>query len=294
MAYSRINPPCSTGQSGLAWRVAVCLVAFVLAGLAASPARSDLDDTYRITIGALATDFETSLRINSRDNSIDKKIFLEEDLGFDSEVRSAWVQGYWRMARRHRLSLLYTRFSRSTEKTTSEDIEVGGNIIQAGAFIGSTARTHVFDIEYMYSLIKRPDIELGITAGLYWLNSNFELDAAGEVIFEGETEPVFRTGYEANQRLIAPLPLIGLVLNYDFNDRWKATASARMFDVTINEVDGYIFSSKLGAEYYFTRHVGMGVNYGWFNLSVNYNGVVFIDTLSYQYDGLQAYLALKY
>ena len=67
-----------------------------------------------------------------------------------------------------------------------------------------------------------------------------------------------------------------------------------MFDVTINEVDGYIFSSKLGAEYYFTRHVGMGVNYGWFNLSVNYNGVVFIDTLSYQYDGLQAYLALKY
>lgn len=269
------------------------LLAAVLC-LGAMPARSALDETYRLTVGGLVTDFETSIRINSRDNSIDHEIRLEDDLGFDSDVRTTWIRGYWRMASRHRLSLLYTRFSRASETVTATDIDVGGNVIQAGAFIGSSARTHLFDIEYVYSFFKRPNIELGITAGIYWMNTVIELAAAGEIVFEGETQPEFRGDYEANQRLVAPLPLIGLTAAYEFNDQWRLKAAARVFDVTINNIDGYIFSSNLGAEYYFTKHVGLGSSLGWFDLSVRHNGVVFANTVAYEYTGLQVYLSLKY
>lgn len=270
------------------------LLFLLIACLAAFPASSAFDETYQLTVGGLVTDFETSLRINSRDNSIDDKIDLEEDLGFESTVRSAWIRGYWRMAPRHRLSLLYTRFSRATELITTKDVDVAGNIIQAGAYIGSSARTHLFDIEYMYSFFKRPDIELGVTAGVYWMNTSFELAAAGEIVFEGETEPVFRSDYEASQRLIAPLPLIGLTLGYEINDNWRLKAGARFFDVTISDIDGYIFSSNLGTEYYFTRHFGLGASLAVFNLSVKHNGVVFTNTLAYEYSGLQLYLVYKY
>jgi len=273
---------------------ALRLAVLVIVCIAASPARADLDETYKLTIGGLTTDFETTLRINSRDNSIDDTIKLEDDLGFDSTVRTAWIRGGWRMAPRHRMNLLYTQFDRTTEKTTTTDIDVGENTILAGAYIGSSAKTHVFDLEYMYSFFKRPNIELGVTAGLYWMNSVFELDAAGEVILEGETEPEFRADYEANQRLIAPLPLIGLTLGYELNDNWRLKAGARFFDVTISSIDGYIFSSNLGTEYYFNRHFGLGAKLAMFNLSVKYNGVVFIDTLTYEYSGLQLYLAYKY
>jgi len=266
----------------------------VIVCLAASPVWSDFDETYKLTIGGLATDFETTLRINSHDNSIDDKIELEDGLGFDSEVRSAWIRGEWRMAPRHRLSLLYTQFNRTSEITSTTDIDIGGNIIKAGAFIGSSARTHLFDIEYQYSFFKRPNIELGVTAGLYWMNTVFELTAAGEVIFEGETEPEFSTNYEANQRLIAPLPLIGLTLGYEINDSWRLKAGARFFDVTISDIDGYIFSSNLGTEYYFTRHFGLGAKLALFNLSVKHNGVVFTNTITYEYSGVQVYLAYKY
>lgn len=275
-------------------KCALHLPLLVIVCLAASPARSDLDETYKLTVGGLATDFETSLRINSRDNSIDDKIILEDDLGFDSTVRSAWIRGYWRMAPRHRLSLLYTRFSRSTELLSQADINVGENVIKAGAFFGTSARTHVFDIEYSYSFFKRPNIELGITTGLYWMNSVFELAAAGEIILEGETQPEFRTDYEASQRLIAPLPLIGLTGAYEINDNWRVRASARFLDVTISGIDGYIFSANLGAEYFFTQHFGLGTQVGAFNLSVKHNGVVFINTLSYEYSGMQLYMTLKY
>lgn len=273
---------------------ALCWLVLVFACVVASPAWSAFDETYRLVVGGLVTDFDTSLRINSRDNSIDDKIVLEDDLGFDSTVRSAWIRGYWRMAPRHRLSLLYTRFSRATEFVSQADINVGENVIKAGASFGTSARTHVFDIEYSYSFFKRPNIELGITAGLYWMNSVVELAAAGEVILEGETEPEFRTDYEANQRLIAPLPLIGLIGAYEINDNWRVEAQARVFDITINDIDGYIFSANLGAEYYFTQHFGLGTSLGVFNLSVQHNGVVFINTLSYEYSGIQLYMTLKY
>jgi len=160
--------------------------------------------------------------------------------------------------------------------------------------LGTSVSTHVFDIEYIYSFFKRPDIELGITAGLYWMNSLVELTAAGEIILEGENQPEFRTDYEANQRLIAPLPLLGLTADYEINPQWRAKASARYFDVAIGDIEGRILSLTLATEYYFTKHVGLGASFTTFDLSVRQNGVVFINTLEYEYKGLQAFLVLKY
>jgi hypothetical protein len=270
------------------------LAVLLPACLAANSAIAAFDETYKLNVGGLVTDFETSLRINSRDESIDEEINLEDSLGFDSQVRLGFIRGFWRMAERHRLSLLYTPIRRTSEVTSQNDVEIGGSIIKAGAYIGTSVRTHLFDLEYVYSFYKRPRVEIGVTAGLYWMNSVVELGAAGEVIFEGETTPEFRADYEANQRLIAPLPLIGLIGGYEFNDRWRVKAAARFFDVSISEIDGYIFSSSLSTEYYFTRHIGLGASLAAFNLSVKHNGVVFINTFAYEYTGLQAYLTFKY
>jgi len=261
---------------------------------AAIPAWAAFDETYKLTIGASITEYDTSLRINSRDNSIDSEIKLEEDLGFDSRVNLGWIRGFWRMADRHRLSLVYSPIRRTSELILQRDIEVGGNTIKSGAFVGATVKTHLFDIEYIYSFFKRPDIELGVTAGLYWMNSVAELTAAGEVIIEGESQPEFRADYQANQRLIAPLPLLGMTAAYAINDRWRIKAAARFFDVTINDIDGYIFSSNLQTEYYFFDHVGFGASLAWFDLSVKHNGVVFFNTLAFEYVGLQAFMVFKY
>jgi hypothetical protein len=278
----------------LSRKLVFTLYVLLLMCLATSWANAAFDETYKLYVGGSVTDFETSLRINSRDDSIDNEIKLEEGLGFNSTVQVGFIRGFWRMANRHRLSLLYTPLRRTSELTLQNDIDVGGNLIKAGAYVGTSVRTHVFDIEYLYSFYKRPKIELGITAGLYWMNSVAEVVAAGEVIIEGETQPEFRGDYQANQRLIAPLPLIGLTGTYEINDKWRLKAQARFFDVTISDIDGYLFSSGLGAEYYFTKHVGLGASLSWFELSVKHNGVVFINTLAYEYAGLQAYLALKY
>lgn len=272
-----------------------CTLLVVLVMLfVATPAWPDFDERYSLTVGGSLTEFDTKLRINSRDESIDNEIDIEDELGFDSEVRLGWINGKWRIADRHRLSVLYIPIRRTTELTTSNDIDVGGNTIKAGAFLDSSVKTHVFDIEYIYSFFKHPDIEIGFTAGIYWMNSLAELTAAGEIVFEGEDVPEFRSDYEASQRLIAPLPLIGFTAGYELNPQWIATASARYLDVTISDIDGRILNLNLSTEYYFTKHVGAGVSLALFDVSVRHNGVVFYNTLTYEYSGLQAYLAFKY
>jgi hypothetical protein len=273
----------------------VCtLLALLVMLFVATPAWPDFDERYSLTVGGSLTEFDTKLRINSRDGSIDNEIDIEDELGFDSEVGLGWINGKWRIADRHRLSLLYIPIRRTAELTTSNDIDVGGNTIKAGAFLDSSVKTHVFDIEYIYSFFKRPGIEIGFTAGIYWMNSLAELTAAGEIVFEGEDVPEFRSDYEANQRLIAPLPLIGFTAGYEFNPQWSATAAARYLDVTISDIDGRILNLFLSTEYYFTKHVGAGVALALFDVSVRHNGVVFYNTLTYEYSGLQAYLAFKY
>ena len=269
---------------------------FVLAVLfvTTAPVRADFDERYTLTVGGSITEFDTKLRINSRDDSIDNEIDIEDSLGFDSEVRLAWINGIWRIADRHRLSVVYLPIIRSTEKTTTNDFDVGGNIIKAGAYINSSVKTHVFDIEYIYSFFKRPEIEIGFTAGVYWMNSLAELTAAGEVVFEGEDVPEFRSDYQASQRLIAPLPLLGFTAAYEINPQWITHATARYLDVTISDIEGRILNLNLSTEYYFTKHIGAGVALALFDVSVRYNGVVFYNTLTYEYSGLQAYLALKY
>ncbi len=272
----------------------VALLLFSLLSARATPVWPAFDERYELSVGGSLTSFDTGIRINSRDSSIDSEIDFEDGLGFESEVRLAFINGIWRMADRHRLSLLYVPIRRTTSYMTTSDLNIDGNVVKSGASVGASVKTHVFDIEYIYSFFKRPDWEIGFSAGIYWMNSLAEVSAAGEIIIEGSDQAEFRTDYEANQRLIAPLPLIGFSASYAFNPSWKAHVIARYLDVTINDIDGRVMNLNLATEYYFTRHMGAGASLTAFDVSVRQSGVVLINSLTYEYAGLQAYLTFKY
>jgi hypothetical protein len=76
--------------------------------------------------------------------------------------------------------------------------------------------------------------------------------------------------------------------------RWIAHVTARYLDVTISDIEGRILNLNLSTEYSFTKHVGVGAALALFEVSVRRNGVVFYNTMTYEYSGLQAYLAFTY
>lgn len=258
------------------------------------PALSAFDETYKLAIGASINNFDTSLSINSRDGTIDKEIDLEDQLGFDQRVRLMWARGDWRLADRHKLSLAYTQIDRSSSLTSQKDFELDGNTILAGANLSSSVKTHVFDIGYIYVFYKRPNIELGVTAGLYWMNSLAEVAGSGTVILEGDDEENFDTSFSSNQRLIAPLPLLGITADYALNEKWIVRGTARFFSITINDIDGYLLNLNLVAEYSFSKHFGAGASASLFDVRVDHHGVVTENSLNYEYIGALGYVVIKY
>ena len=258
------------------------------------PVLSAFDETYKLAIGFSINEFDTDLSINSRDGTIDKEIDLEDTLGFDQSVELTWARGDWRIADRHRMSLAYTQINRSSDLTSQKDITIDGNKILAGANLSSSVKTHVFDIEYIYSFYKRPNIELGVTAGIYWMNSLAEVAGSGNVIIEGDDQEKFISDFSSSQRLVAPLPLIGLTADYAINDRWILRGSALYFAITINDIDGYLLNINLAAEYSFNKHFGAGVSASLFDVRVDHRGVITNNSLNYRYNGALGFFVIKY
>ena len=126
------------------------------------------------------------------------------------------------------------------------------------------------------------------------MNSLTEVNASGQVIIDGSNQEEFRSDFQSNQRLIAPLPLFGLSASYEINPRWLAHAYAKYFDITISDIEGRITSLSIKTEYFFTDYFALGAGLTSFDVNVKYNGVVFLNTFGYSYTGLTAYMVLKY
>ena len=255
---------------------------------------SDFNYRYRASMGYSVQVFDTDIIVRSQDENINKEIDLEDDLGFNTEVDAGWLRGIYRMANRHRISLTYTPIRRTASTVSQKDINIEDNIIKAGASVESSVRTDIFDIEYLYSFYKRPNTELSVSGGLYWLNYKYELKAAGEIVLGGSEEEEIRTDYETNLRLNAPLPLLGLSGTYELNPRWYLHAAARYFYVAINDIEGQLISVGLGTDYYFTKYWGIGLSLSAFSLDVEKDGIVFKSALNYKFDGVQLYVVYKY
>jgi len=262
--------------------------------LVSTSAWSELNYTYRASLGISTQIFDTDVTLRSQDESISKEIDLEDDLGFSTDLNAGWLRGLYRMAERHRLSLTYTPVRRTAEAVSEKDINIEDNIIKAGASLQTSAKTDIFDIEYLYSFYKRPHTEISVSGGLYWFSYNFEIKAAGEILIGGSEETELRTDYQTNLKLNAPLPLLGLSGTYEINPRWEIHGAARYFYVAINDIEGQIISAGIGTDYYFTKHWGLGLSLSTFNLEVDKDGIVFKNSLTWKFDGAQIYVVFKY
>jgi hypothetical protein len=258
------------------------------------PAQAAFDERYKLSIGTNIARFNSNITINSQDGSIDSDINFEEDAGFDSDIRTNWISGWYRVGDNHRLNLTYIPIHRSGFRQTDKDIIVDNTTIKAGAVVAGEINNNIFDLSYIYSAYKRPNLEVGLSAGLYWLDTDFEILAAGEIQAEGDDTPVFKSDYESSQKLQAPLPLIGIRADYEITPSWRTQAAFRYLSVNIDNLEGEVFTVEIGTEYYFNRNWGLGASLAYVDLNVDTNGVLLTNSLGWAQNGIQIYGVFKY
>jgi hypothetical protein len=263
------------GNPLLASLLAVCLVAST--DLAAEP------DSARggIALGVFITDRDTNARLNSDTLGLGTLIDAEDDLGLDSSSTVARLDGYYRFQPRHRIDFAIFDLSRSATATIDEAIQFGDEIFDINSTISAEFDLTIYKVAYTYSLLMRDDGYLGVTGGLYTLDTGISLRESNTGQFEAGD-------------FTAPLPVVGLRGNYEVTPRLMLRSSAELFAIEYDNVDGSLVDFYIGLDYYFRDKFALGLGYNRVSMDVDADSSDFNGSLDWSYDGVLLNIQYKF
>lgn len=247
------------------------------------------NDRFTLAAGSSITKFNSQIIINGDVQDNNTKVDLEDDLGQKENVDFLALKAYWRFADRHRISLEFNPFSRDNHNTLDKNFDFEDNSIQAGASISTESNFAIYDINYIYSFYQTPDMEIGVSGGIYWMDLEFEISASGFI--EDENGVVtFDDSFKDNVSADVPLPLVGFYFDYQLAEHWELHSAARYFQANIDNYEGSITSLLVAIDYNIWKALSIGLSVARFELDVETDESNFRGEFNWEYSGAQFYL----
>jgi hypothetical protein len=245
-----------------------------------------LSDRFQIDTGYFRLSADTQLRYNGAPGSGD--INFERDLGVDKNVDTFWVDATWRVARRHQLKLGYTRLNRDQAGFELErDFTWGGETYEAGLSATSSTGSDILGGYYRFALVRNDRFEIGPTIGVGYIWLNARIQATGTVAGVSRTlDESASTGSITGA--------VGGYANGWLTKRLLTHADFLYIKVTLGDTDASVTDWRLGADYYFFRNAGLGVQYKYNKYT--YDRGILASQLGGEitYKGFQAFLSFLF
>ena len=219
---------------------------------------------------------------------IGTNVDLTNTLGVDSSTDAFRLDGLYRFNDRHAIGLSWYRVVLSGDKSLNEQININDQTVAAGASTTNSLNFNIWRLLYNYSFYRNDKVELGVSPGLYMMQTKFNFAAQGTI-----TSPTTGTfsSTSVNEQLTLPLPSIGLVANFNITPKLQFQSRYDFFYLTINNYTGSMFEFYAGLEYRLMKHFAMGAafdrltaelrgsgNQG-FNINFSYNLLYIYATL---------------
>jgi hypothetical protein len=268
------------------------------AGLLASPAfaqsSSDawngLSDRFQIDTGYFRISANTELRYNGAQGSGD--IDFEDDLGVSPDANTFWLDATWRVGRRHKLKLAYTKLDRQRgDYTLQRDFTWGGKTYNAGLSATTSTGADILGGYYRFALVRNDRFEIGPTLGVGYLWLNARIEATGTISGPGGSES------RSLDERASTGSITGAVGGYA--QAWPAKRLALYADflyvkVTPGNTEAAVTDWRAGANYYFTRNAGLGAQYKHYRYS--YDRGILVSKLGGEvtFQGFQAFLSFLF
>jgi hypothetical protein len=224
-----------------------------------------LEDRFSIRIIGGLVNLNTDV---SAGKGLGALIDLEDVLGFDEQISSFGLEGFYRFTknRKHAIQFRYGNFDRDAYAVVEGsvpilDLEFVGEV--ASEFVNQVAT-----LEYQYSFINNGKTEAGISAGLAFYK--YELALAGQVVINDDPDRTEFRGESVN--VIAPVPGFGFFINQALTKELILEIKTSFIDLEIGEHNGRIFSTWVSLTWFFSRHVGVGVGLSGSDVSYEKSG----------------------
>jgi hypothetical protein len=120
-----------------------------------------LPDRFQIDTGYFHLNANTLLRYNGPQGG-SGEIDFEEDLGLPQMVDTFWVDGRWRVGRRHQLQLGFTRLTRDRgDFVLDRTFTWGGQTYNAGLSATTTSGSDILGGYYRFAIFRNDRFEIG-------------------------------------------------------------------------------------------------------------------------------------
>ena len=240
---------------------------------------------WSVRAGGFFTTLDTNIRLGIAQVNTD--IDMEDALGVDSLLWALRADATYRFSRnlRHRFDLSYAGYFRSTSEELQEDLVLEDDTIETGSIVRTTFNMQIIKLVYNWSFFMDDRVDLGIGGGIYIMPITLEIDP------ENEGSKV--------TNITAPLPVLGLHMDFAITPKWYFRQKHNLFYLAINEYKGSILDMEMDVEYRFWKYAGVGLGINAFRVSIvdmessvltqNFNGKI----ASY-YIGLLLYAKFYY
>jgi len=237
-------------------------------------------ETFSIDLGGVANRFDSHVRLNGQTTQ-GSDINLENN-DLDRNLSTFIVAATWRFLPNHRLDALYYGGKRSGSRTYEGNIDIGDQDFPVGATVGLDTKTEIFDLNYRWSFVHTPQVELAAVLGLYGGTFKYDFAAVGTVNGTQRT-------YNKSVSTTIPLPVIGLSVDWYLDPRWRVSAMGAGIKADIGDVNGHAYVLSLSTDYMVWRNLGFGARYGYTDISADVSKSDFNGNLGVKLNGVSLY-----
>jgi hypothetical protein len=237
----------------------------------------------QVYAGGFLPSVDSTVAVGSEEAGAGLELDLEDVFGLDTSETVLRAGGSYRFgaSRRHELELDYLSITRSASKTLEQDVTIDGDTYPAGTEVSTDFDLSIIRLGYGYSYYLNEQVDLGVGFGLYALPISLEFDGIAN---------------SSSSSFTAPLPTLGLSMDVALQENLFLRQRLDVFYLEVGQFQGGMADALLGLEWRPWEHLGVGLAYNRFELSIeaedeDYPSVDFVGNLDYQYDGVLMYLS---
>jgi hypothetical protein len=259
---------------------------------ASSPTEALLSDRFVIALGGFVVTSKINGSLSGDANTNGENTDFDKRFGTDADQTRLRAEVLWRITPRQHLRFSYFNNAVQRTRAIDQDLAWGNYTFLAGGEVTAEVKFRVYELNYEFAFLRRQNYEIVAVVGMHLDDLTLKLSGNASLTVDTPMGPVEQaaTFTTKSSSVPAPLPVIGFRGDWAVSPHVYLDASAQVFAVSYQGIDGHWSNLRAGATWMFSDHFGIGLGYDRFVTHVDLSKLSFNGRLNFGYQGLLLYL----
>ena len=251
-----------------------------------------LNDRFVVSLGGFVVSSKINGSLSGTANTSGEDTDFDKRFGTDADQTRLRAEVLWRITPRQHLRFSYFNNAVQGTRAIDQDLAWGDYTFQAGGQVTAEVKFRVYELNYEFAFLRRQNYEIVAVAGIHLDDLTLKLSGNASLTVDTPMGPVEQaaTFTTKSSSVPAPLPVVGFRADWAVSPHVYLDASAQVFAVGYQGIDGNWSDLRAGATWMFSDHFGIGLGYDRFVTHVDLSKLSFNGRLNFGYQGLLLYL----